>query len=112
MRWPRPSAVRGCSTGCVYDTLEAATRVAHAPATTYSDETVANRDVRDFGWGIVHAAVTRRPTISLYTMIPRTGGYVYDVGGLGFVCHSRAIFCRAVPNLSGTIRNFSIAVWH
>jgi hypothetical protein len=30
---------------------------------------------------------------------------------LGFVYHSRAIFCRAVPNLSVTIRNFCTAVW-
>jgi hypothetical protein len=29
---------------------------------------------------------------------------------LGFVHHSRTIFCRAVPNLSITIRNFCIAV--
>jgi hypothetical protein len=30
--------------------------------------------------------------------------------GLGFVHHARTIFCRAVPNLSITIRNFFIAV--
>ena len=30
--------------------------------------------------------------------------------GLGFVHRSRTIFCRAVPNLSVTIRNFCIAV--
>ena len=30
--------------------------------------------------------------------------------GLGFVHHSRAIFCRAVPNLNVTIRNLFIAV--
>jgi hypothetical protein len=30
--------------------------------------------------------------------------------GFGFVHHSRTIFCRAVPNLSITIRNFFIAV--
>jgi hypothetical protein len=29
---------------------------------------------------------------------------------LGFVHRSRAIFCRPVPNLSVTIRNFCIAV--
>jgi hypothetical protein len=36
---------------------------------------VANRDVngRDFGWGERSRAVTRRPPISLYTMVPRTG---------------------------------------
>jgi hypothetical protein len=30
--------------------------------------------------------------------------------GYGFVHHSRTSFCRAVPNLSITIRNFFIAV--
>jgi hypothetical protein len=40
---------------------------------------VANRDVRDSGWEIAHAAVSRRLPIPLYTMVPRTGGYTYDV---------------------------------
>jgi hypothetical protein len=35
---------------------------------------------RGFGWEIAHAAVSRRPPISLCTMVPRTGGYTYDVG--------------------------------
>jgi hypothetical protein len=30
-----------------------------------------------FFWEIAHEAVTRRPPISLYTMVPRTGGYTY-----------------------------------
>jgi hypothetical protein len=46
----------------------------------YSDAKVANRDLWDFGWEIAHAAVTRRPPISRYTMVPRTGGYACDVG--------------------------------
>ena len=46
----------------------------------YSDEKVANRNSWDFGWEIAHAAVTRRPPVSLYAMVPRTGGYAYDVG--------------------------------
>jgi hypothetical protein len=33
-----------------------------------------------------------------------------DWRGFGFVHHSRAIFCRAVPNPNLTIRDFSIAV--
>jgi hypothetical protein len=41
---------------------------------------VANRDVRGFGWEIAHGAVSRRPPISLDTMVPRTGGYAYGVG--------------------------------
>jgi hypothetical protein len=39
-----------------------------------------NRDVRDFGWEIAHAAVTRRPPISLDSIVPRTEVYTYDVG--------------------------------
>ena len=36
--------------------------------------------IKDFGWEIAHAAVTRRPPISLNTIVDRTGGYTYDVG--------------------------------
>jgi hypothetical protein len=53
----------------------------------------ANRDYGDFGWEIAHGAVTRRPPISLYTLVPRT------TLGLGFV-HRSSVLCRAVPNLS------------
>jgi hypothetical protein len=35
---------------------------------------------RGFGWDIAHGAVSRRPPISLNTMVPRTEGYTYDVG--------------------------------
>jgi hypothetical protein len=45
-----------------------------------------------------HGAVTRRPPTSLYTMVPRAGGYAYDVGVWDLSIVSRAIFCRAVPN--------------
>jgi hypothetical protein len=41
---------------------------------------VANRDFKDFGWRSLNGAVSRRPPISLYTLVPRTGGYAYDVG--------------------------------
>ena len=48
-----------------------------------SDAKVANRNVSwDFGWEIAHGFVTRRPPIPLYTMVPRTEGYAYDVGVL------------------------------
>jgi hypothetical protein len=30
-----------------------------------------------FGWEVAHAAVSRRPPISLYTMVARTSGYAY-----------------------------------
>jgi hypothetical protein len=42
------------------------------PEVRYSDATVANRDLRDFGWEIAHAAVSRRTPISLYTIVART----------------------------------------
>jgi hypothetical protein len=43
--------------------------------------------LRDFGCGIAHAPVSRRPPISLYAMVPRTGGYTCDasVWGLSIV---------------------------
>jgi hypothetical protein len=37
----------------------------------------------DFGLGIGHGAVSRRPPISLDTMVPRTEGYTYDAGVWG-----------------------------
>jgi hypothetical protein len=48
---------------------------------------VANRNVRDFGLEITHAAVSRRPPISLYTIAARTPMYTYaaKVWGLSIV---------------------------
>jgi hypothetical protein len=43
----------------------------------YSDAKVANRNGRDFGWVIAHAAVSRRPPISLYRIVARTHLYTY-----------------------------------
>ena len=41
-----------------------------------ADETrVANRNVWDYGWEIAHAPVSRRPPISLYTIVARTHMY-------------------------------------
>ena len=44
-------------------------------APTYTDAKVANRTVRDFGWEIVHDAVSRRLPIPL--SISPTKGYTY-----------------------------------
>jgi hypothetical protein len=49
---------------------------------------------------IAHGAVSRRPPISLYTMVPRTAGYTYDVGVCDFSIVQGRILCRAVPNLN------------
>jgi hypothetical protein len=38
----------------------------------------ANRNVRGFRWEIAHAAVSRRPPISLNTTVARTEGYTTD----------------------------------
>jgi hypothetical protein len=43
----------------------------------YSDGTVANRNGGDFGWEVAHEAVSRRPPISLCTIVARTEGYTY-----------------------------------
>jgi hypothetical protein len=42
-----------------------------------SDAKVANRNVWDFGWEIAHEAVSRRPPISLDTIVARTHMYTY-----------------------------------
>jgi hypothetical protein len=67
---------------------------------------VTNRNVRDFGWEIAHAAVSRRPPISLYTIVPLTGGCAKTVG---IVHRSRTIFCRAVPAFR--VATFSSLSW-
>jgi hypothetical protein len=47
----------------------------------------ANENVRDFGWEIAHAAVTRRPPIPLSTIVARTHMYTHaaNVWGLSLV---------------------------
>jgi hypothetical protein len=70
-----------------------------------------NRDGRDFGWGIAHAAVTRRPpNFPLHDGTPYRGLHVRR-WGLSFVHRSRTISCRAEPNFRLTIRSFLIAAW-
>jgi hypothetical protein len=56
-------------------------RLCSTHAATYSDATVANRDFRGFGWEISLTGPLRDARrFSLYTMVPRTEGYTYDVG--------------------------------
>jgi hypothetical protein len=43
-----------------------------------ANERTANRRVSGFGWEISHAAISRRPPISLYTSVARTESYTYD----------------------------------
>ena len=49
-------------------------------ASMYSDAKVANRDIRVSGGRSLTGAVTRRPPVSIFTVVPRTVGYMYDVG--------------------------------
>jgi hypothetical protein len=73
------------------------------PAHHLRDAKVCERDVNALGVSggrFAHAAVSRRPPISLDTMVPRPyRGLRVRRWGLGFVHRSRAIFCRAVPTL-------------
>jgi hypothetical protein len=67
-----------------------------------SDEKAANR------WAFrAHAAVSRRPPLSLCAIGTRTHIYTYAAESLGFVHRSRTILCRPVPNPNDTIRNFA-----
>jgi hypothetical protein len=52
--------------------------ISHPNPAQHSDEKVANRDVRDFGWAIAHAAVSPRPPNPSYTIVTRTEGYTCD----------------------------------
>jgi hypothetical protein len=67
-------------------------------AVTYSDGKAANRNDWDFGWEIAHAAVSRRPPISLDRMVALHPVIHARRRSLGFVHRSRAIFCRPAPN--------------
>ena len=63
--------------------------------------------VRDFGWEIAHEAVSRRPPISLDTIVARTEGCTYDAN----VCDLSLVqgpFSLAKPRVA--IRNCCIAV--
>jgi hypothetical protein len=86
-----------------------AAMVCEARVTFFCDDKLANRNVRDFGWEIAHAAVSRRPPISfpLHCLYPDSHIHVRRES-LGSVHHSKAIFCRPAPNV--TIRNFLLAV--
>jgi hypothetical protein len=53
--------------------------------------------LRDYGWEIAHEAVSRRPPISLYTIVARTQHAHVRHERLGFVPRARTLFCRPVP---------------
>ena len=73
--------------------------------TSYRDEKVANRNVRDFG-----CEVSSRGSFATPADFPRNDCSPYSHvhvhrESLGFVHRSRIIFCRPVPNPNVTIRN-------
>jgi hypothetical protein len=74
-------------------------RVMGGMGATYSDAKVANRNVRDFRWEIAHEAVSRRPPISLHTIVARTRMYTYDtnVWALSIVQGPLSVVPRAKP---------------
>jgi hypothetical protein len=53
------------------------------------------RIVRDFGWEIAHEAVSRRPRISLDTIVAHTHMYTHAMKVWDLSIVSRAIFCVA-----------------
>ena len=59
---------------------------------------LSNRRVRDFGWGIAHGAVSRRPPIPLHTIVARNKDYTHAAKVWDLYIVQRAILCRAVPN--------------
>jgi hypothetical protein len=69
---------------------------------------MANRDCTDFGWEIAHGAVTRRPPIALYSMVPRTGCYACDVAVWDLSIVEGPISCRPRAKPSVTIRDFPV----
>jgi hypothetical protein len=63
----------------------------------------------DFEWEIAHAAVSRRPPISLSGIVARTGGYTCDAK-VWDLCIVQGAFSVAPCHPKVAIRNFSIAV--
>jgi hypothetical protein len=66
--------------------------------------------VRDFGWEIAHEAISRRPPISVDTIVARTEGYTHDVGiwDLSIVQGPFSAVLYQSPKV--TIRNLCTAV--
>jgi hypothetical protein len=86
-----------------------------APTAQHSHERDANRNVGDYRRAVAHGAVTRRPPISLYTIVARTHMYTCaaNVWDLSIVqghslspraipqCYDSQLFHRSRTHLSG-----------
>ena len=60
--------------------------------------TLANRNVMDFGWEIAHAAVSRRPQVSHYTVLYCSAYSHVHVGSLVGVCPESASDSGAIAS--------------
>jgi hypothetical protein len=69
---------------------------------------VANRNDRDFGWEIVHEAVSRRPPSSLYTFVARNHMYTYDADVWDLSIVQGPFSVAPCQTLIVTIRNASL----
>jgi hypothetical protein len=75
-----------------------------------TDEKVANRNAKDFGWEIAHVAVSRRPPIFLDTIVARTHMYTYAAKLWASSLVQGPISVAPCQSLYITIRNFFVAV--
>jgi hypothetical protein len=67
--------------------------------------------VWDFWWGMIaHEAITRRPPIPLYTTVPLTGDYAYNVGVWDLSIVQGPFSVAPCPTLTFRFRNFCVAV--
>jgi hypothetical protein len=71
LRWYRLLCTRNCHLG---PTPETVLIISDSHRTAIQKLRIATWD---FGWEIAHAAVSRRPPISLYTVVARSEGYTY-----------------------------------
>jgi hypothetical protein len=68
---------------------------------------VATFNGRGFGWEVAHGAVTRRPPIYLFTIVPRTAGYTYDVGVWDLSIVQRPFSVAPCQNLESRFATFA-----
>jgi hypothetical protein len=62
--------------------------------------------IRDFGWEIAHGAVSRRPPISLFTIVARTGGYTHAASVWDTSLVQDQFLSPPAKPCSASIRNF------
>jgi hypothetical protein len=78
----------------------------HADSGCTAMENLRIVTVRDFGWEITHQAVSRRPPISLHTMVARTHMHTYDANVWDLSLVQGPFSVAPCPNPNRSIRNF------